>query len=299
MTSMHRNKQSVRSLTAFIVTWAFIVLMVTGTVLYIVPHGRVAYWTHWSLASMGRDQWGWVHMMFGGVFIIAGSLHLYFNWKPFKQYIADRVQGHLRPKREVLLATAATAVIFLVSAFDLPPASWVIDLNSRIKDAWVTSPELEPPFGHAEQASLAGLSRRMDLDPEKAQAELRANGVAFDGPGDTLEQIARRNEMTPMAVYALIRRHAQAPAPLPSSLTPAEIEARFMGTGLGRKTLTEVCDSVGLDPRLGIDRLAQAGISARPDDRLKPLADANGMRPMDLLVILLQAGGPASGLPDK
>ena len=58
---MRKNKQSIRSLTAFIVTWAFIVLMVTGLVLYVVPHGRVAYWVQWSLAGMEKDQWAWVY----------------------------------------------------------------------------------------------------------------------------------------------------------------------------------------------------------------------------------------------
>ena len=32
-------------------TWAFIVLAVTGLVLEVVPQGRVAHWTHWSLAD--------------------------------------------------------------------------------------------------------------------------------------------------------------------------------------------------------------------------------------------------------
>ena len=38
---MRKNKQSARSLTAFLVTWAFVVLTVTGIVLYVVPQGRI------------------------------------------------------------------------------------------------------------------------------------------------------------------------------------------------------------------------------------------------------------------
>ena len=40
---MIKNKQSLRSPIAFSVTWAFVVLTVTGIVLYIVPQGRIAY----------------------------------------------------------------------------------------------------------------------------------------------------------------------------------------------------------------------------------------------------------------
>ena len=53
---MIKNKQSLRSLIAFLVTWAFAVLTVTGIVLYIVPQGRIAYWTHWSLAGLDKEQ---------------------------------------------------------------------------------------------------------------------------------------------------------------------------------------------------------------------------------------------------
>ncbi|OAD20684.1 conserved hypothetical protein, membrane, partial [Candidatus Thiomargarita nelsonii] len=186
---------------AFLVTWSFIVLTVTGIVLYIVPHGRVAYWVHWSLAGMEKEQWGWVHMMFGGVFIITGILHLYYNWKPFKKYFAVRIKGHLEFKQEIVVATALTLLIFVLSVLNIPPASWVIDLNSWIKGTWVTSPDLEPPFGHAEEVSLAGISRRMNIDLKKAMNELENNGIHIESQRDSLEKIARSNQTTPMAVY--------------------------------------------------------------------------------------------------
>ena len=100
---MLKNKQSSRSLIAFIVTWAFVILTITGLVLYVVPQGRVAYWTHWSLLGLGKEQWGDVHMMFGGIFIITGIVHLYFNWKPFKKFLADRVKGKLQLKQEFVI----------------------------------------------------------------------------------------------------------------------------------------------------------------------------------------------------
>ena len=71
---MVSNKHTFRSITAFVVTWSFFVLTTTGIVLYIVPHGRVAYWTLWSLAGLEKDQWAGIHMTFGGVFIITGAI---------------------------------------------------------------------------------------------------------------------------------------------------------------------------------------------------------------------------------
>ena len=285
---MLKNKQSSRSLVAFIVTWAFVILTITGLVIYVVPQGRIAYWTHWSLLGLSKEQWGDVHMMFGGIFIIAGIIHLYFNWKPFKKFLADRVKGHLQLKQEFVIAMVFSLVIVVMSIFHIPPVSWVFDLNQILKESWVTSPELEPPFGHAEEVSLAGLSRRMNLDLQQGIKALKRQGFSFSGPQDSLEKIARANNVTPMDVYAVIRQYEKEPEPLPASgMTVEEVEARYAGTGLGRKTLAEVCESVELTVTNCVERLSGKGFDVATDKKLKQVAEQYDINPIDILKMLL------------
>ena len=294
---MLKNKQSTRSLTAFLVTWAFLILTVSGIVLYIVPQGRIAYWVHWSLLGLGKTQWGNLHMVFGGLFIATGILHLYFNWKPFKKYLADRVSGHLQIKRELLLSLLISLLILVGAVANLPPVSWVFDLNEQVKDSWVSSPELEPPFGHAEAISLAALARRTNLDLNKALAELAARGIRLNGKQDTLEQIARGNGTTPMAIWQH-SRHFETEPPVQSEapMTALDVEAKYAGSGIGRKTVAEVAQSVGIDPGLAHQRLRTAGLQAGEDEQLKTLAEQLGLEPMDLLKTMLVPGyDPASG----
>ena len=285
---MRKNKQSSRSLIAFIVTLAFVILTITGLVLYVVPQGRVAYWTHWALLGLGKEQWGDVHMMFGGIFIVAGIVHLYFNWKPFKKFLADRVKGKLQIKQEFVVAMSFSILIIVMSIFHIPPVSWVFDLNHVLKDSWVTSPELEPPFGHAEEVSLAGISRRMGLDLEKGVKALKTEGYSFDGPQDSLEKIALANNVTPMDVYAVIRRYEKQAEPIPSSgMTVEDVEARYAGTGLGRKTLVEVCQSVQIGITNCVERLSLKGFSLETDEKLKQAAERYNINPIDVLKMLL------------
>jgi len=288
---MVRNKQSTRSLIAFLVTWSFLVLTVTGVILYIVPHGRIAFWTHWSLLGLEKEQWAGVHMMFGGIFIATGVLHLYYNWKPFKKYLAERMEGHIRVKRELVLSVTLTVLVIALSVLDLPPASWVFNWNAQIKRAWVTSPELEPPYGHAEESSLAGLAKRMDLDLPAAMAALEAEGVRFDSEGDSLERIARANGTTPMAIYAIMQRFASAPGRVVlTGLTPLDVETRYAGSGLGRKSLGELLEQLGLDRTTALRRLREANISAEPQDNVRQLAEQHGDTPIELLKIMLIPG---------
>ncbi len=125
------------------------------------------------MGQYSHDVWG--------VFIVTGVLHLYFNWKPFKKYLAERVSGHLQIKQELMVSLGVSLLILGGAILEVPPISWVFDLNETVKSAWVTSPELEPPFGHAEEVSLTVLSRRMNLDLKKAQAALQTKGIRFTG----------------------------------------------------------------------------------------------------------------------
>jgi len=286
--SRRRRKGSLnlRALTAFVVTWA--IAMVTGIVLYIVPHGRVAYWTEWSLAGLEKDIWGGIHIVFGAVFIVAGILHLYFNWKPFKKYLAERAAGHVHVKREVVIATGATALVLAAAIAQVPPVSWLFDLNETVKQSWVSSPDLEPPYGHAEESSLRTLARRTGLDLDVALNRLSENGIAAEGPGDSLKAIARRNGLTPIAVYAVIRpAQTETPKAISQVHTPESVERQFEGTGIGRRALADMITVTGIDPGTAVERLAAVGLEAEMSHTLRRIADAHDLTPIQVLQAIL------------
>jgi hypothetical protein len=244
-----KRVMNLRSFTAFMVTTAFAVMVATGVVLFIVPQGRIANWVDWRLLGLGKETWGDIHILFGMVFIIAGIAHLYpYNWKAFKNYLAKRVSGRLdlkHPKREAVLAAATTLVLMAGAATDVPPFSYLFQLNDTAKQAWVTSPEYEPPFGHAEELPLASIARKTGMDLDMALAELKARGLRVDGPSDRLNRIARVNGLSPMDVYMVVRQFEKQPgAKTLATVTPEAIEDRFEGTGVGRKTLDHICKEV-------------------------------------------------------
>jgi Domain of unknown function (DUF4405) len=285
---MREQRFYARAFVAFTVAWAFLIATVTGVVLYIVPHGRVAYWTNWELAALNVDSWRDIHIMFGLVFVVGGIFHLYFNWKPFKHHLAERVAGQLHLRREIMVASIF-AIFVLVSAIaQLPPVDWVFHLNDTVKGAWVTSPEFEPPFGHAEELSLAGFALRQRMNLEAAVAELRAKGVKFNSPRDKLKDIASANGTNAMNIYMLIKKFEQPlEVPFGAAYTPEMVEQRFAGTGLGGKTLAQICTEVGVPVDQAKVRLTKAGITAAEDENLKAIAERHSKVPMDVLKHIL------------
>ncbi|WP_373510721.1 DUF4405 domain-containing protein [Thiocapsa sp.] len=291
---MIKNAHSTRAFVAFLVTWSFVILTVTGIVLYVVPHGRVGNWTFWTLGGLGKDGWADVHILFGAIFIVTGALHLYFNWKPFKKYLAERVSGHLAVKRELVTSLVATLLLALGALFAVPPVSWLFDLNDWAKSAWSGAPGQEPPYARAEATPLPVLAQRLGLDPDTMRKALTEAGVRIDDPNSNLERLARAHNSTPAALFALIPKPATGSAQAGEPLDPAVIEDRLTGTGLGGKTLGGFAETNGLDAETVRTRLAASGLEAELTETLKAIAERYSTRPIEIAKVLL---APAYRLP--
>ena len=83
---------TIRKTTSLTLLLSFIVLILTSLVLYVVPEGRVAYWSDWRWLWLSKSQWGDIHTNSGFLFLVAGLLHLLYNWKPIVSYLKNRAK---------------------------------------------------------------------------------------------------------------------------------------------------------------------------------------------------------------
>ena len=198
-------RERTRPVVSLLTGWGFAVMGLTGLVLYIEPHGRVAYWTGWTLLGLGKAQWDGIHVVSSFVFLAAGAIHLYYNWRPFVRFLGSGSKK--RPSSHIALSVASSIALLAVASgiWHLPPAAYLLDLNEWAKGVWVTGPEDAPPFGHAEMHSLASFCSKMHVDLEGAIAELEGEGIALSTPQESIEDIARNNGTTPAGLYGLIR----------------------------------------------------------------------------------------------
>lgn len=281
-----------RGLVAFIVFGGFSVMTVTGLVLFITPPGRVAYWTEWALLGLEKTDWAAVHIVFSLLFVLAGLIHLFFNWKPFKHYLLDKFAGYLSLRAESVIGAAAVGVILVGTLFAWPPFSWIINLNETMKDSWAAAGWAEPPFGHAEDVSLKVLGMRTGMEPRAMLDALRDAGYRVDDPAQRVQDIATANSVTPALLWAAITERVQpaAPEPVTANITAEEVELKYSGTGLGQKTLDEVAETTGVPLETMLIRLQAAGIDAAPGDKMKAVAKAHDdMPPIDVLKVMLDA----------
>jgi len=269
---------NIRKATSLTAALSFILMVLTSIVLYIVPHGRVAYWANWELWGLTKTDWGDIHINLGFLFLIALLLHIYYNWKPLIAYLKNRARQLTVFTPEFNAAVLITFACVLGTYFSVPPFSWVITLNGQIKDNG-TAKYGEPPYGHAELSSLQIFARKMNLDLEKSMQFLETAGFPADSPDMTLQAIADRYHRSPQQIYEIIQSATLLPA---SSEKRAGLLPEDPQPGTGNLTLEQFCARHGLDVATVIQGLAAKGIEASGEQTLKEIASGSQSSPTDV-----------------
>ena len=275
---------------SLLVAAGFLVMAITGIVLYVAPPGRVANWTNWTLLWLTKDQWAAVHISSSLVFVLAGLTHLVMNRKPFFNYLHTRFHGHEMPRAEGIVAVVGVVALVWGTLANVPPISFLLDLNERAKLMWSTDVAAEPPFGHAEEVTLANLAARDRFDLDTALAAFEAEGLVVAAAGETtLRRIADENARTPAEVYQVIRT-ARATAAPAGDWSPEAVESRFAGGGIGRLTVAQLAAEGGIALEDAQARLAALGLQGAAETRLRELAEGAGLETLELAKAVLVEG---------
>lgn len=271
---------------------SFIIMSITGIVLYAAPRGMIAYWVNWKLGGLEKPQWEAIHILSCFFFVVVGIYHLINNWTLLKNYLAGKIAGGGKMKKELAICALVILGIIIGPLYRAAPFTYLLDLSDALKKSWIVSKEFEPPFGHAEEVSLKVLAKRVNIDLEKAIQELGAKGIKAD-PGDSLQKIAIANQTSPMNIYRAIRKFEIAPAPdraKPSRFTPDLVDEKYAGTGVGRKTLADMIRETGADPARVKERLAKNRIEMKAGETFRDAADKRKVTPMEVLKVVLVDG---------
>lgn len=268
------------------ILFSFVVLGLSGLVLYVAPPGRIANWSIWRLALLSKAQWQAVHTIFAFVFLVAASVHLYFNWKVVLAYLRAKLDSGVQMKRELSAASAIGLLLLVLTIAGVPPFSSVMEAGDTIKNAWA-GPAKEPPIPHAEELTVAKLAESAKVPEAQARENLQKHGVIVERPDQTVKQIAAVNQLTPEQVYQRMYADGAKPAGAPGQ-----------GGGWGRKTVADICAQYNVAPATGLERLKAAGFTATASTALKELAVGSGRTPSDIAQLIV-ATDATIAVPDS
>ncbi|WP_457563210.1 DUF4405 domain-containing protein, partial [Caminibacter pacificus] len=107
--------------------YSTVMIIFSGIVLYIMPHGRVAYFTGWTFLGLGKDAWDNLHVIFGILMVIVTIWHIVVNWKVLKKYLIAK---------ESLFSLAIVVFIIFGTVNNLQPFKAVSDFEEYVKSLW-------------------------------------------------------------------------------------------------------------------------------------------------------------------
>lgn len=193
-----------RKITSLTLLFSAVLLLIISVILYIVPHGRVAYWSHWTLWGLSKTEWTNLHVNLGILFIIVTVIHTVLNWRSIVIYLKNRGRRIQIFNSNSLIALILVVLFSVGTYYNWPPFVWFVNISESIKDASIEKYG-EPPYGHAELSSLADFARKMRLDPDKCLEELRKANIVVLSMEQTLEEIATANGIAPKDIFEIIK----------------------------------------------------------------------------------------------
>ena len=272
------NIRRITSLTALL---SFVALVTTGVVLYIVPHGRVAYWADWRLWGLTKTDWGNIHINLGLLFLISIGLHVYYNWKAILSYLKNKAKQIKVFTREFNIAFVFIVVFIAGTYFEVVPFKWILELNDYIKNA-ATQKYGEPPYGHAELSSLKVFVKKMGFDLSEAMTRLNKANITFENEKQTLQEISKRNHLSPQQVCLAMKPAVPVGQQKKMPQTPPP--------GTGTRSLADICQEYSLNIPTIIRGLADEDIKAAADMSIKEIARKNSSSPTDVYDAIWKIG---------
>lgn len=255
-------------------TFGFLMLALSGIMLFLSPPGRVANWTNWTILGLRKGEWGGVHIWFGTLFLVMSVLHVIYNWRPLISYFKNRVTRSVGFRKEWVVAGAVAVVIFGGTKAEIPPFSTLLAWNEDIKGSWEQPAGQRAPIPHAELLSLAALAEKGGVDVALATSRLKAQGISGFTGETIVQKIADAAKMPASKVYDII---------LQDSKPAGGHSDGKAGGGLGWKTLAQFCADEGLSLESVKSQLTAKKIKFDDAMTLREIASGSGVKPYDLV----------------
>jgi len=262
-----------KKITSLTLGISFLIMSYTGIMLFIVPHGRVAYWANWHLFGLSKGQYSELHTTSMVIFLIFASLHIYYNWKPILSYLKDKTKKVTFTKKEFLIALLINVVFVVGTLLPVQPFKGFLSMGEKIKGNW-TKKYGEPPYGHAEETKLKVFCRKMSINLDDAKEILQKNNIIFK-ENETLKIIGLNNSIAPSRVYDMIK---------PKGSTSNGVDGI---SKMGRKTLQDLSDMKKIDLSYAIKVLNAKGLKdIEGNRRLKHIADELDVTPHEVYELI-------------
>jgi len=195
------HKFNWRTFISVALLFSFIIMMISGIILYIAPEGSLSRWINWDVFSLSKKQWEQQHTVFSYLFIIFSVLHVFkINWFLLKSYFfAVKIKPVFL--KEIVISIIIVALVFVGTLFDWRPFVSVVDFGNQISESHARNVH-KPAVNDAEKLSLDEFANKVlgtsYSEMAKQMKVYDLNGINKD---TTVLSFCKQNNITPQKFY--------------------------------------------------------------------------------------------------
>jgi hypothetical protein len=253
---------------------SFIIIFISSGVLYFIPDRGVTGWTAWSFLGLDKQQWDNLHINLGIFFLVMIVWHIYFNWKPIKNYL--KVKKELKIFTKEFNIALIWTTIFTVGTITMTiPLSILVNLGNGIKAKNALN-DGNPPFAYAELSSFEDFCTLTHIDLDDAIKKLEEKDIELDSTKELLKDIASKNSTSPKAIFLTIKSKKMRLS-LPSDIP----------VGIAHKSLNRLAQEYNIDLEKFLTHLKNYGIKANREKTFKRITKEHNIHPATLYNMLL------------
>jgi hypothetical protein len=252
-----------RAFISVLTGFSFVLMAVTGLVLFFAPSCRIARDTSWAVWGHSKELLAAVHVCFAFAFALTAVFHICLNWTAMKKYFKTRLSKAGAFRIEWVAALAICLAIYVGIVCGAWPFSSLIAWRETYKHGATTQ------AGHGWRRGRTSAFG----DPNCVERD----SLAAEGQ-------AAADQRSPQVVQG---RSAEQPG------HGSGRQGRWQGQlfdpsrrGIGQMTLAEFCRAEAMELDWAIARLRDQGLAARGTMTMREIADDAGVHPRALRDIL-------------
>ena len=199
---MQKKEFKWRSFVSFGMFFSFLIMVISGLVLYIAPPGRVFRWTSWHLLGINLTQWQALHTLFSYLFLGFAISHIFsMNWKILFSYFTRKTKEGLRRKRELISSSVIILILISGTLFKAPPFQYIIDFGNWASGKWGQQIDY-PPVAHAEEMTLEEIANvLLNIQANDYKNRIIKAGYSIQNMKQTLEEVCQQNKVAPYQFF--------------------------------------------------------------------------------------------------
>ncbi|NHQ60367.1 DUF4405 domain-containing protein [Chlorobium sp. BLA1] len=124
---------------------AFLMILVSGVILYIGPSGRAPAAAAWRMIGLTKGEWQNQHIIFGFAFSLLSLFHLLvINWKAFFSYVKSKAVAGIKSPGELVFIMALSLFFGIGTYYKIEPFSAILEFGKTIAKSWEGKPVNKP-----------------------------------------------------------------------------------------------------------------------------------------------------------